>query len=339
MEEVKDMKRFKDILYVVETGEACKTALECAVTLAEINQANLTVVDVVERVAVGSEKPEIGTIDANLRTAMAGVSGQAIEALVDPYRKRIEIQTKVLKGTLFLEIIREVLRNGRDLVIKIPETQNWMDRLFSFADMNLLRNCPCPVLLIKPPPLKSYRLILAAVDLDDRYPPEELKSRHALNQQIFETACSLALSDHAELHIVQAWWVSGESMMHGVFMNMPEEKIIAYVEQERLQHSANLDAFMGEVASNLGQETMDHLKPQSHLVKGRAQKAIPALAKLIKADLVVMGSVGRTGVPGFIMGNTAEMILNQIDCSVLVIKPPGFATLVTLESMQNRERH
>jgi nucleotide-binding universal stress UspA family protein len=39
-----------------------------------------------------------------------------------------------------------------------------------------------------------------------------------------------------------------------------------------------------------------------------AQKAIPALAKLIKADLVVMGSVGRTGVPGFIMGNTAEMI-------------------------------
>jgi hypothetical protein len=52
-----------------------------------------------------------------------------------------------------------------------------------------------------------------------------------------------------------------------------------------------------------------------------------------------MGSVGRTGIPGFIMGNTAEMILNQIDCSVLVIKPPGFATLVTVESTQNREWH
>jgi hypothetical protein len=35
--------------------------------------------------------------------------------------------------------------------------------------------------------------------------------------------------------------------------------------------------------------------------------------------------------PGFIIGNTAETILNQIDCSVLAIKPSGFATAVTLE--------
>jgi universal stress protein E len=45
---------------------------------------------------------------------------------------------------------------------------------------------------------------------------------------------------------------------------------------------------------------------------------------------VVMGTVARTGVPGFIMGNTAETILSQIDCSVLAIKPPGFTTPVTL---------
>ena len=38
---------------------------------------------------------------------------------------------------------------------------------------------------------------------------------------------------------------------------------------------------------------------------------------------------GGTGIPGFIMGNTAEMILNQIDCSVLAIKPPDFVTPIT----------
>ncbi len=46
---------------------------------------------------------------------------------------------------------------------------------------------------------------------------------------------------------------------------------------------------------------------------------------------VVMGAVARTGIPGFIMGNTAETILNQIGCSVLAVKPPGFVTPVTLE--------
>jgi nucleotide-binding universal stress UspA family protein len=44
-----------------------------------------------------------------------------------------------------------------------------------------------------------------------------------------------------------------------------------------------------------------------------------------------MGTVARIGIPGFIMGNTAETILNHIDCSVLAVKPPGFATPVTLE--------
>ena len=325
------MKRFKEILCVVETGEACKPALERAVTLAENNLANLTVVDVVERVAVGIEMPEGAPLAADLQTAIMSDHEQGLDALVGPYRTRIDIQTKVLKGTPFLEIIREVLRNGRDLVIKIPETQNWLDRLFSSADMHLLRKCPCPVWLIKPTAPKSYRLILAAVDIDNTHPPSELKSRHTLNRQILELASSLALSDFAELHIVSAWDALGESTMRGAFMRTPEEKIIAYVEQVRRQNAANLNALMDEVASNLGQETMDYLKPQTHLVKGWARKEIPALAKRIKADLVVMGTVGRTGVPGFIVGNTAEMILNQIDCSVLAIKPPGFVTPVTVE--------
>jgi nucleotide-binding universal stress UspA family protein len=41
-----------------------------------------------------------------------------------------------------------------------------------------------------------------------------------------------------------------------------------------------------------------------------------------------MGTVARTGVRGFIMGNTAETVLEQIDCSVLAIKPQGFVTPV-----------
>jgi nucleotide-binding universal stress UspA family protein len=48
----------------------------------------------------------------------------------------------------------------------------------------------------------------------------------------------------------------------------------------------------------------------------------------LNVDLVVMGTVARAGIPGFFMGNTAESILNQIDCSVLTVKPPGFVSPV-----------
>jgi nucleotide-binding universal stress UspA family protein len=89
-------------------------------------------------------------------------------------------------------------------------------------------------------------------------------------------------------------------------------------------------ALLRALESALGDETIGYLKPKTHLVKGWARKEIPALAKQIGADLVVMGTVARTGVAGFIMGNTAEAILGQIECSVLAIKPPGFVTPVTL---------
>ena len=70
---------------------------------------------------------------------------------------------------------------------------------------------------------------------------------------------------------------------------------------------------------------------RKRLEKGYPREKIPVLAKEIETDLVVMGTVARIGIPGFFMGNTAETILNQLDCSVLAIKPQGFKTPVTLE--------
>ena len=70
---------------------------------------------------------------------------------------------------------------------------------------------------------------------------------------------------------------------------------------------------------------------QLHVVKGPAQYVVPELARELEVDLVVMGTVARTGIDGFFMGNTAESILGELDCSVLTMKPPGFVSPVTLE--------
>jgi len=66
-------------------------------------------------------------------------------------------------------------------------------------------------------------------------------------------------------------------------------------------------------------------------VKGFAKDRIPEIVKEEKIDLIMMGTVGRTGIPGLLMGNTAETVLNRIDCSVLAVKPEGFITPVRLE--------
>lgn len=323
------MNRFKNILCVVEPGDASRPALERAVTLAENNQASLTVVSVIESAMERIVKLNDGLISDELQAAMMSDHENPLNQLIEPYRKRIDIEFKVLKGEFFLEIIREVLSCRRDLVVKVPETCDWLDRVFGSEDMHLLRKCPCPVWLIKPEAPKSYRRILAAVDVDDDSPVAEQKTQQGLNRKILEMAGSLALSEFAELHVVHVWDAVGERLMRGSLDKTPEVKIIAYVEEVRRHQEQRLNELLREVESNLGPDAMAYLTAQKHLIKGSARKEIPALAKKIDADLVVMGTVARTGVPGFFMGNTAETILNQIDCSVLAIKPPGFKSPVT----------
>ncbi len=77
---------------------------------------------------------------------------------------------------------------------------------------------------------------------------------------------------------------------------------------------------------------VDYVDPQLHLIEGDAKQIVPTIARDLDVDLIVMGTVARTGIAGFFMGNTAESILTRLDCSVLTVKPPGFICPVTLEA-------
>lgn len=47
-------------------------------------------------------------------------------------------------------------------------------------------------------------------------------------------------------------------------------------------------------------------------------------------DLVIMGTLARSGVLGMLIGNTAEEVLDRIQCSVLALKPKGFVSPVRI---------
>jgi nucleotide-binding universal stress UspA family protein len=325
------MKRFKNILCIVNTDLQNNAALEHAAKLAEKNQVGLTVAEVIDEVVPNTTLYERTMSPVDLQAQMIAEHQGRLQELISPWNINIEIETKVLTGILFLEVIHEVLRNGHDLVFKTAESGVLLNRVFGSDDMHLLRKCPCPVWMVKPESPKTYQTILAAVDANDEYPSEELSTRHSLNHQILEMASSLALSECAELHIAHAWVAKYEGALRGAFIARPEEEVASYVEEVREQHIQNMNELMSKTIDKLGQDTLEYIKPNKHLLKGDPRKIIPAFAEEIKADLVIMGTVARTGLSGFFMGNTAETILNQLNCSVLAIKPQGFVTPVTLD--------
>lgn len=323
------MKRFKNILYLNEPNVEQESAFARAFSLAENNQADLTIVDVIppQMVNAGIGILPAGSTSDELRAAVESEHRKILETMVQSFSKGLQVRLEVLVGKTYLEAIRAVLKNGYDLLIKPAENPSWTRRLFGSDDLHILRKCPCPVWLMKPSEKSNYGSILAAVDFDLMAPSP---SENDLNREILELAASLALSDSASLHIVHAWEALFEGML-GARGGVSPEGLGNYVQKENELHMKEIYRLSENLRGWIGKEAYDYLSPGIHLPRGPAKKVIAPLAVQLQADLVVMGTVARTGISGLIIGNTAEAILDQITCSVLAIKPPGFKTPVKLD--------
>lgn len=318
------MKRFENILYVSEPGVRETAAVKRAAALAQNNQARLTIMHVSGEPRLGplAEKHTLREAESLLREREL----ERLESLVVPHRTHDGIELTVRYGIPFIEVVRDVIRNGRDLVIKPAGGDSGVHGLlFGSTDMHLLRKCPCPVWIMRPDDGSNYQKILAAVDFD---PWEPGNGEAILNRRILEFAGSLALSDFAELHLVHAWDAPAESLIRLWGDDSTEENTGTYVESERRLHRAELERFAATLRCWIGAEGYDYLSPQLHLPRGNPREAIPNLVRELNADLVVMGTLVRTGIAGFIIGNTAESILHHIGCSVLAVKPDGFVSPV-----------
>ena len=92
------------------------------------------------------------------------------------------------------------------------------------------------------------------------------------------------------------------------------------------------EQFISEFKKQITECEPENLEISYEVFPGIPEEEIISFCSNYEPDLVVMGTLARTGIPGLIVGNTAESILNNLDCSVLAIKPSGFVTPVTLES-------
>jgi nucleotide-binding universal stress UspA family protein len=264
--------------------------------------------------------PPISSLPVVIQERINKSEDHHLERVVTSIRQLgIQVRSKVLCGTPFIEIIREVLRNGYDLVMITAEGRSGLkEMLFGRTSMHLMRKCPCPVYVMKPTQPKYYSHILAAVD-----PTPFDQERSDLNIKIMDMATSLAQREQCELLIIHTWTFSLEAHMQSGRVKVPQSKFDEWIRSFKDERRRSLSALLNKY-------NLHKLKCQVYLLKGEAERLIPELAKERAVELIVMGTVCRTGVAGFFIGNTAEKVLRQVDCSVLTIKPDGFITPVKL---------
>ena len=303
------MQRFEKILFINDPANNAAAALQRAVRLTRTNEAKLTIANVIQEI------PQ--TLNSLKKTFLQLQEEQLQSLAAKLATEGLDISTRVLIGTPFLESIKEVIRGGYDLVIKPAEGRGGVSAmLFGNTDCNLFRKCPCPVWIIKPSKQKKYARILAAVDPD----PAE-KSNAELNKMILDLATSLATRENSELHIVHAWRIPYEHALRGGRASLPISELERHLRDTRKVHKVWLNALLKNY-------DFQNVPTKVHLLKGDPGEVIPSEAKKKRVELVVMGTVARTGIPGFFIGNTAEKALKALDCSVLTVKPRAFTSPV-----------
>jgi len=171
-------------------------------------------------------------------------------------------------------------RCGADLLIKHCMDHTDVDRVKRItADWILLRKTTCPVLMIKDHTRWENRRVLAAV-VDNPVDATHEK----LNEQVIAFTNDFAQSYQSDAHFVVGY------------------------------HDRNFEPNSAELAQrcSVGQEKV-------HVVHGQTDEVIANTARKIDADLIVIGTVGRSGIKATVVGNTSERLLDHTHCDVLVL--------------------
>jgi universal stress protein E len=231
---------------------------------------------------------------------------EVMARLVDEAKREgIQANSRVAIGKRWVEIIRQQIRKKHDLVI-VGGRESKADAPFltGTTAIKLLRKCPCAVWVTKPAPDPTISSILVAHDL------------RPVGDLAMELGCSMAQLHNAELHVLHA----AEYPEHDSVLSssVSAESAASY----RLKAEQYIEAQL---------KKYEVPKPvRVHFSTRTPDFAIWHCIEDHEIELLVMGTIGRSGIRGFITGNSAERLLPLVPCSILAVKPAGFQSPVTL---------
>jgi universal stress protein E len=251
-------------------------------------------------------------------------------AIVDRHHKRLEQLAAPLRregltvdldarwdSPLHDSIVRKAEELGADLVLKDTHFHSVLKRsIFSNTDWTLIRNCAATLWLVKPRPPGQKPCFVASVD-----PLHERDKPAGLDKRILSTAQELGSALQGEVHVFHAFDVAAALAVSTDAMTMPIAlPINELADAMRAQHT--------EAVARLCKE---HRVPEdrAHVLQGGTRQQLLELTAELRADAVVMGAISRSGLKGLFLGNTAEDVLDRLDCDLVIVKPEGFKPVLS----------
>ncbi|MBL8819418.1 MAG: universal stress protein [Planctomyces sp.] len=248
---------------------------------------------------------------------------EALEVLHDLARQythlpdgQTGVECVISAGDPWFEILK-VCKNLPDTMIICGTREDGTLRraIFGSTGLKLLRNAAGPVWLVKPRLDEDDRLdILAATDLTE------------VGQEVVLTAVSLAKIVPSRVHILHV--VDNSIDRFARRLNVSEAELSA----QETQEMSNAENAVHEQLVGTDYRTLQPPGVKVHVTRGKPDLCILAAVQETRANVVIVASRARGGIVGSLMGNTAESLLAELDCSILVIKPDDFVSPIEVDT-------
>lgn len=236
-----------------------------------------------------------------------------IQTLTTQY-PNIYFTSKVKVGIPFIEIIKEATQLQAAMVIIDSYRQSKKEACERGSNtLNLMRKSETPIWSLSQvtAPIKQ---VVAAIDLTN-------PDYHDFNTKLVATAAKFCSIIGAKLTLCHVWKLESEGFLRD-WSGYNDIEIALLAQNMREERLARLNALLDPYVSG-------STEIRTTLLEGETREVFPQYVVDNDMDLVIMGSMSRSGISGFVLGNTAESMINQLDCSVITLKPDSFKSPVT----------
>ena len=303
------MNTIQQILAVIDPTVDSQHSLSRSIDLAKKSGASITAF-----MSIYDFSYEMTTmLSSDEREAMRNAVVKDRQAWLDDILAQypeVDIKSQVVwHNRTYEAIIDAVIEQNFDLVVKGTHQHDTLKSvIFTPTDWHLIRKCPAPVLLVKEHAWPERGNILAAVNS-----VSENEQHLALNNRIIKDAQFLCELANAKLSLVNAYPATPVN----IAIEIPEFNPSVYNESVKKHHVESTH----ELASKHQIANQD-----CAIEEGLPEDVIPDVAARLNSELVVIGTVGRTGLSAALVGNTAEHVIDSLNCDVLALKPDGYVS-------------
>lgn len=295
------MHEIRKLLVIIDPGQDTQLALDKALKIARFTGASMELLICDHNTYLEDgyyfDPPQA----QKLREEHLAGNTQLLEDMAEVIRSQgFTVDVDALWGNPPWErIVAKVLQSNADLLVQSTRHHERISRLLlSHQDWQLIRHCPCALLLVKDRQWRNNPVIVVSVD-----PTHANDKPASLDKSLLRAGAYLQQISDGELHLFHSYYKPPVSGIYPVHVDETEyrEKL------EQLKQEAAVD------------------NCAIHLSEAEVQTSLPQLMEDIHGDILVMGAISRSRLDRFFIGSTAEKLLDAVAQDVLILKPDGFS--------------